>query len=86
MSKRKPRISPPFNAGQAAIARYALTLAPLVIVRPVELQQAEWTGFSLADEEMAHSLLVSAASLPSVRRCSPAAYSTNIPRRRPMAT
>ena len=40
-----------FNAGQDAVTRYALKLAPLVIVRPVELRQAEWTEFSLADGE-----------------------------------
>jgi integrase len=33
------------------VTRYALKLAPLVIVRPVELRQAEWTEFSLADGE-----------------------------------
>jgi integrase len=39
------------EAGQDAVTRYALKLAPLVIVRPVELRQAEWTEFSLADGE-----------------------------------
>jgi hypothetical protein len=40
-----------FNAGQDAVTRYALKLARLVTVRPVELRQAEWTEFSLADGE-----------------------------------
>jgi integrase len=34
-----------------AVTRHALKLAPLVLVRPSELRQAEWTEFNLADAE-----------------------------------
>ncbi len=48
---RYQRLSCTGNAGQDAVTRYALKLARLVTVRPVELRQEEWTEFSLADGE-----------------------------------
>jgi hypothetical protein len=46
----KQRDNHPVQRRPGAVTRYA-KLAPLVIVRPVELRQADWTKFSLADGE-----------------------------------